>query len=268
LSNAIALKDVSFSYGARPALDGVTLFVERGSFVSLAGPNGSGKTTLLRLVSGYLKPRTGQIEVLGRDVRRMTRREAARAVAVVPQESSSIFPFTVEEIVLMGRFPHLGPYGFEGSRDIEAAREAMALTDTTDFASRYIEDLSGGERQRVIIARALAQGAEILLLDEPTAFLDIKHQIDIASLVKRLQREKGLTVVMASHDLNLAAAFSDSVLLLKHGKAFAQGTPREVLTERILSEAYGAGVIVGTLGGQPFVAPRFAGLEDSAGDAR
>ena len=263
MNRAIEAKEVSFSYeGKGPdfAVSGASLYVEKGEFVSLIGPNGSGKTTLLRLLSGVIRPSKGRVEIFGRDARRMPRREIARVVAVVPQETTSVFPFTVEEIVLMGRFPHLGPYGFEGQRDIEAAREAMRLTDTLQFAERHIEDLSGGERQRVVIARALAQGSEILLLDEPTVFLDIRHELEIATLVKDLQRERELTVVAASHDLNLAAAVSDRLVLLKEGRVCAEGRSADVLREDILSGAYETKVTVGALAGRPFVAPDFSGI--------
>ncbi len=259
---------VSFAYSVVDAVRDVTLDVERASFVSLIGPNGSGKTTLLRLLSGVLSARAGTVEILGGDIRRMSRREVARRVAVVPQETSVVFPFTVEEVVLMGRFPHLGPYGLESKRDIEAAREAMEATDTTEFASRRIQELSGGERQRVIIARALAQGADILLLDEPTAFLDIKHQVDVATLVKRLQRELGLTIVMAGHDLNLAAAFSDSIVLMKSGRVFAAGAPADVIRPEILTSAYGTEVLVTQLNGRTLVAAAINPIDIKPGDTK
>jgi iron complex transport system ATP-binding protein len=259
LSKALRAIDVHYSYGGAgtaEAVAGVTVEVERGEFVSLIGPNGSGKTTLLRLFSGSLKPRAGRVEVFERDAARMGRKELARTVAVVPQETSVAFPFTVEDVVLMGRFPHLGPYGFEGEHDFAVAREALAATDTLAFAARYIQDLSGGERQRVIVARALAQEADILLLDEPTAFLDIRHQVEITRLVRRLRDEKNLTVVTASHDLNLAAAFSDRLVLLKDGKVFADGAPGDVIREDVLEAAYETEVFVGKGQGGPFVVPR------------
>ena len=253
---ALKTEDAHFSYDGEEALAGVTLEVERGRYVSLIGPNGAGKTTLLRLISGVLEPSRGKVEILGRDAAELTRREMARRVAVVPQETAIIFPFTAEEVVLMGRFPHLSPYGFESAGDLAVAREAMRLTETEAFAERAIQDLSGGERRRVIIARALAQEADILLLDEPTAFLDIKHQVEITALVQRLKKERDLTVVAASHDLNLAAAFSDTLVLLRRGKVFACGPPDQVVREEVLSEAYGTGVYVGEWEEGRFVAPR------------
>jgi len=256
LSNALKATRVSFAYNGKDAVALVSVSIERGEFVSFIGPNGSGKTTLLRLFSGVLAPRTGRVEIFGRDVRSVGRREMARIVAVVPQETATVFPFTVEEIVLMGRFPHLGPYGFEGDSDVAAARDAMRVTDTLEFADRHIQDLSGGERQRVIVARALAQEAEVLLLDEPTAFLDIKHQAEIAALVKSLSAERGLTVVMASHDLNLASALSHRLVLLKSGSVFAEGPSDDVIREDVLSRAYETEVSIVKVEGRPHVAPR------------
>jgi len=165
--------------------------------------------------------------------------------------------------VLMGRFPHLGPYGFEGREDFAAAREAMRLTGTESLASRPVGELSGGERQRVIIARALAQEAEVLLLDEPTAFLDLRHQVDIARLVGELKKRRGLTVVAASHDLTLAARSSDSLVLLKEGEVFASGAPDEVVREEVLSEAFETGVYVGEWEEGRIVAPRIKLLKES-----
>lgn len=265
MSNAVTATDVYFAYGDDDAVSGVTFSAGEGEFVSLLGPNGSGKTTLLRLLSGVLRPRKGSVTLFGADIATMPRRSVARTVAVVPQETTSVFPFTVEEIVLMGRFPHLGPYGFEGERDVEAAREAMRLTDTLQLASRHIEELSGGERQRVIVARALAQEAGVLLLDEPTTFLDIRHQLDVAKLVKDLQHRRNLTVVAASHDLNLAAAVSDRFVLLSGGRVYAQGTADEVLTADVLGRAYGAAVETGRINGRPFVLPDFSGIEAGKG---
>lgn len=256
-ANVFSLSDVHFSYDGEEAVSGVTLDIAAGEYISLIGPNGAGKTTLLRLMSGILKPSRGEVWIMETPAGRLGRVEIARRVAVVPQESGVTFSFTVEEVVLMGRFPHLGPYGFEGPHDFEAAHEAMRVTETIEFRDRHIQDLSGGERRRVIIARALAQEAEILLLDEPTAFLDIKHQVEIMTLIKRLKEEKDLTVVTTTHDLNLAAAFSDRMVLLKEGRLFKDGPPREVISEEVLSQAYETAVDVKEWEGGRFVAPRF-----------
>jgi iron complex transport system ATP-binding protein len=268
LNNALSAANVSFSYDGTDAVSADSLAVAPGEFISLIGPNGSGKTTLIRLLAGVIPPKSGAVSLFGRDLRLVPRREIARSIAVVPQETSSVFPFTVEEIVLMGRFPRLGPYGFETKADLDVARDAMRLTGTLDFAARPIDELSGGERQRVIIARALAQEARVLLLDEPTAYLDLKHQVEISALVKSLQRSQSLAVVAASHDVNLAAAFSDRLVLLKSGAVFAQGSPRDVVTPAVLSAAYEIEVTVGTLDGAPFVAPRLGGFPHPNGDAK
>ncbi len=273
MSKALEAIDLHYSYergrrdAGEEALRGVTLGVERGEFVSLIGPNGSGKTTLLRLLSGALKPSQGRVEVLGEDAARIGRRRMARTVAVVPQDTSVAFPFTAEDVVLMGRFAHLGAYGFEGEHDFAVARAAMRATGTLPFAKRFIQDLSGGERQRVIVARALAQEAEILLLDEPTAFLDIRHQVEISRLVKALRDDKGLTIVNVSHDLNLAAAFSERLVLLKAGRVFADGAPSEVLSEEVLEEAYETQVFVGSWQEGPFVVPRMRLAENGGKSA-
>ena len=234
--------DLSFSYdndGARPILDGVSLHVERGAIVGLLGPNGSGKTTLLRIVSGMLKPRPGTVILDGEPVSALTRRRLAQRLAVVPQETHSTFDFTVLDIVLMGRYPHLGAFELEGAADLSIARDALAATGTEALAERAFATLSGGEKQRVVIASALAQQADVLLLDEPTASLDLGYQFEVASLLQRLNRERGTTMVVSTHDLNLAAALCARVVLLKEGRVLAQGPTTEVLTEANIRSLYG-----------------------------
>ncbi|MBM4081278.1 MAG: heme ABC transporter ATP-binding protein [Planctomycetes bacterium] len=240
----IEVSQLTFSYNLRPVLDGVELTVGRGEFVGLLGPNGSGKTTLLRLLSRVLRPKSGRVCIEGRDLAHMPQAEIARIVAVVPQETALVFPFTVAEVVLMGRSPHLGLLAFEREKDVEIARQAMAQTDTLSFADRYLHELSGGEKQGVIIARALAQEPKILLLDEPTAFLDIKHQISVYELLVRLNRECGLTILAVSHDLNLAAQYCQRLVLLKQGKVFAGGPPAQVVTAENIRQVYEAEVTV------------------------
>src|SRR5206468_677390 len=191
--------DVSFAYdaGARPVLDGVSLAAPRGAIVGLLGPNGSGKTTLLRLLSGTLTPARGRIWLEGTPVAALSRRDLARRIAVVPQETHSAFDFSALEIVLMGRYPHLGAFELEGATDLAIAREALAATGTGALESRAFATLSGGEKQRVVIASALAQASDVLLLDEPTASLDLGFQFDIAALLARLNRERGVTMVVS-----------------------------------------------------------------------
>jgi iron complex transport system ATP-binding protein len=249
--------------GARVRVDGteilrgVDLEIRPGDFIGLLGPNGAGKTTVLRLLSGVLRPGAGRVELEGRAIASIPARELARTVAVVPQESGASFPFLVEEVVLMGRSPHLGRLEFEGERDRDIARVAMAETATLAFAGREIGSLSGGERQRVLIARALAQEPRLLLLDEPTSFLDLRHRVELFRLLGRLNREAGLTVVAVSHDLNLAARHCRRVALVHDGRVIADGTPEEVLTESTLREAYGVAVRVvpSPESGKPVVLP-------------
>ena len=198
-------------------LNGISLAIDRGEIAGIIGPNGSGKTTLLKLLSKVLKQESGSIRLMGRDLASMKHKEIARIVGVVPQGTSIAFSFTVREVVLMGRSPHLGILQMEQEADLKIADNAMGLTDTLELADRNIDELSGGECQRVIIARALAQEPKIMLLDEPTSYLDINHQLEIFDLIKRLNKERDLTVVIVSHDLNMAAEYCDRLILLKDG---------------------------------------------------
>ena len=239
---AVELNEVTFGYGSSEVVQNVSFSVCRGEFVGIIGPNGSGKSTLLRLMSGLLRPWHGRITVSGRGIRHYRRRELSRLIGVVPQETAVTFPFSVIEMVLFGRTPHLGGFGFEGDPDLQAARLAMARTET-DLAGRPITELSGGERQRVILARALAQEPEILLLDEPAAFLDIRHEVEMYDLLRDLQHE-GMTVVSVLHDLNLAALYCEQVILLQEGRVARRGTPQEVMTYATLTEVYGTEIYV------------------------
>jgi iron complex transport system ATP-binding protein len=218
--------------------------VPRGSILGLLGPNGSGKTTLLRLLAGTLTPLRGQItigdpEIGDLAIGTLSRREMARRVAVVPQETYSAFDFSVLEIVLMGRYPHLGAFELEGPDDVAIAREAMEATGTAALESRRFATLSGGEKQRVVIASALAQSSSILLLDEPTASLDLGYQFDIAGLLTRLNRERSVTMVVSTHDLNLAATLCTELVLLKSGRVLAHGPTDRVLNTESVRALYG-----------------------------
>jgi len=240
----IKMAGIDFRYKDAWALRDVSFDVRRGEFLGIIGPNGSGKTTLIRIIDGILVPEKGDISVNGNNIRGMRRRDLARLVAVVPQDSAMIFPFKALEVVMMGRSPHLGMLRFEGDRDFEIARKAMEMTDTISLADRSIDRLSGGERQRVLIARALAQEPEVVLLDESTAFLDIKHQAAFFGLMKTLNRGKGLTVLAATHDINLAAAYCDRIMLLKNGRIRSLGAPGEVITVANIREVYETDVLV------------------------
>jgi iron complex transport system ATP-binding protein len=226
----LRVDNASFSYATSCVLRDVSVGVPDGAIVGLLGPNGSGKTTLLRLMAGTLTPNAGTVTLDGRSISDLSRRDAARRIAVVPQETHATFDFTVLEIVLMGRYPHLGAFEFEGADDLTIAREALAATGTADFESRPFATLSGGEKQRVVIASALAQSSDILLLDEPTASLDLGFQFDIVDLLARLNRGRGTTMVVSTHDLNLAASICSELVLLRGGRVVASGPTGDVLT--------------------------------------
>ena len=238
------LEKIGFKYGEKRVLQEVTLTVAKGEFFGILGPNGSGKSTLLNLIDGIGMPCEGRIRLKGIPPATMKRMALARLVAVVPQEASWIFPLTVEEVVLMGRTPHMGPLAFESKKDLAMARSAMEATDLLPFASRLMESLSGGERQRVLIARALAQEPEVILLDEPTSSLDIAHQIRTFDLIRSFSRSAGLTVVAVTHDMNLAALYCDRIALLKEGCLHSLGRPGEVITESSIREVFGVNVVV------------------------
>ena len=245
--HAITVDNISFGYDpATPVVRDVSFTVRTGEFLSLVGPNGSGKTTLLRLLDRIFFPHRGTILLGDQPLAKFSRTAIARRIAFVPQDNSIQFPFTVAEIVLMGRAPHSGGMAFENAHDWDVAREMMRLTDVAGFADQPVTNLSGGERQRVFIARALAQQPEIILMDEPNAHLDIAHQVDMFRIIKRLNTESGLTVLSVSHDLNLAAAYSDRIAMMVGGTLAALGTPAEVLTDARIHEVFRTPVIVDT----------------------
>jgi iron complex transport system ATP-binding protein len=248
---------VSFRYGARQVLSGVDLEVGAGEIVGLLGPNGSGKTTLLRIVAGVLEGASGTVRVRGDDVTALPRREIARRIAVVPQESTFGFPFTALEVVLMGRHPHLEGTAFESPRDVDLARRALARCGIEALAGRPIHELSSGERQRVVFARALAQATPVLLLDEPSSFLDVRHQVELFDLVLALAREEQVAVLCVQHDLTLVGQYCDRVYLLGDGLVAASGATTDVLTESVLSRVYGAALHVAPhpVTGRPLVLP-------------
>jgi iron complex transport system ATP-binding protein len=227
------------THGAGFELRDVTLTIDKGSLTALLGPNGGGKTTLVSLLAGVLTPQRGQVRLEGVDLRSISRRQIARRIALVPQETHPAFDYTVLEMVLMGRHPHLGRFAIEGPEDIAIATEALAATGTSALAERSYMTLSGGEKQRVVIASALAQAADLLLLDEPTASLDLRYQLELATLLRQLNRARGVTMVLATHDLNLAAALCTHVVAIRGGAVLAQGPTAEVLTPDGVRELYG-----------------------------
>jgi iron complex transport system ATP-binding protein len=249
-----AARDVEFGYGGTFRLAGVSFEVADGEIMGLVGPNSSGKTTLLRLLSKVHAPDRGEIRFRGRPLGAVGRLDLARNVAVVPQEEQLAFPVSVEELVLMGRFPRGNGRLFEGPSDLAQAREAMALAGVLELGDHSVDTLAGGERQRALLARALAQEPQVLLLDEPTSHLDLLHQRHLVQLLRRLNHERGTTVIFVSHDLNLAAELADRLLLLSNGRVVRLGPPGEVLDAAVLEQAYGCPVWVERLAsGRPVV---------------
>jgi iron complex transport system ATP-binding protein len=240
----IEAKSICFRYHQEWVIQDVSFRVGKGEIIGLIGPNGSGKTTLLKILYRLLSPQKGEVLYDILPLRRMKQRDIAKRIAVVAQETYLLFPFHVIEIVLMGRSPYLGRVLFESKKDLEIAKRAMKWAEVLSLSERSIDELSGGERKRVFIARALAQEPEVILLDEPTANLDIHHQIDFLDLILTLNRERGLTIVMASHDINIASEFCDRLILLHQGRIYKMGAPNEVITEENIERVYGCQVWV------------------------
>ena len=247
--------------GDTEVLHRVSLRVARGGFLAVVGPNGAGKSTLLRCLDGIIRPSSGRVEVDGRPLAQLSRRELARTVSYVPQPDGSVLEFTVRSFVEMGRFPHLGSWAALTATDVAAVREAMELTEVAALAERSMASLSGGERQRASIAAALAHGGSVLLLDEPTSFLDYRHQGQVLDLVDRLHRERGLTVVAVTHDLNSTVPSADAVIALKEGRVVFEGRPAELLREQTLASIFDAefNLVAGGHRGLPIVQPARSG---------
>ena len=236
----LSAEQVSFRYAPDGPLvvDGVSVRLAEGALVGILGPNGSGKTTLLRLLSGTRRPSAGRVMLGDQPLDRLSRRDVARRIAVVPQETELAFEYAAIEIVLMGRHPHLGVFTVEGPEDIRIARDALAATGTAHLADRPFHELSGGEKQRIVIAAALAQSAALLLLDEPTASLDLGYQLEVSALLLRLNQDHGVTMAISTHDLNLAAAICRELILMRDGKVLAAGPTDEVLTPENVRRLY------------------------------
>ena len=252
-SSAYSLNGLSFGYRSpmgksqEAVLTDLSCSVESGKIIGVIGPNGAGKSTLLKLLTRVLRHQDGTIDLFGKDLLAFSQREIARTVAFVPQETQQSFPFSLAQMVLMGRFPHHGGWGgwhWENSTDLAVAYRAMVDLDVAHLGARLITDVSGGERQRAIIARAITQEPKVLLLDEPTAFLDLHHQLEIFRVLRQLNRERGLTVIMVSHDLNLASQYCDTLILLDKGRIVKVGPPEEVIQPEILMAVYRCQILV------------------------
>lgn len=244
MDTLLKINNLSGGYGKEVVIKDISFEIKGGDFLGIIGPNGSGKSTLLRLMSRVLPPRKGKIFLEEKDIAKMNLKEFCRKVAFVPQDTLITFSFSVWEIVLMGRIPHLKRLQLENKRDFSIAENALFLTDTLYIKEKEIENLSAGERQRVIIAKALAQEPILLFLDEPTSHLDIGHQIQILDLLKKLNHDKNLTIVMVIHDLNLASEYCNRIILLNEGRIFKEGGPAEVLTYQNIETVYKTIVVV------------------------
>jgi iron complex transport system ATP-binding protein len=244
MNPAFIVENLSYAFGTQAVLKNLSFSVPQSDIFIIIGPNGAGKTTLIKLMIGILKIQTGQIEILQAPIGNYSQKRLATALAYVPQGLPVGFPFTVEETVLLGRAPHQKVLGLASQDDLDIAQQAMAFTEVAHLARRKLDQLSGGEQQRVLIARALCQQPQVMLLDEPTASLDLSHQIRVMDLMEKLKAERAVTVVMVSHDVNLAAMYGDQLLLLKAGEIVCMGAPNEVLNFKTLEETYGCKLLV------------------------
>ena len=249
----LKIKDVEFSYASTPILKNVCMELQPSEVLGIVGPNGAGKSTLLRCIDRILKPQRGSILLDGQEVKDMSRMEIARRLGYVPQTSTRVFPATVFDTVLMGRRPHLGWRSNE--KDVEKVLEILKLLGIMEFALRDFNEISGGQQQKVLIARALAQEAGVLLLDEPTSNLDIKHQLEAMDIIKKLVKETGISAVMAIHDLNLGSRYSDRIIMLNSGSIFDAGSPSSVLNPENIKQVYGVEAVVREEAGRPYIVP-------------
>ena len=249
----LKIKDVEFSYASTLILKDVCMALAQSEMLAIVGPNGVGKSTLIRCIGRILKPSNGSILLDGQEIKEMGMMEIARRMGYVPQTSSSVFPATVFDMILMGRRPHLGWRSSE--KDQEKVSEILKLLGIEEFAMRDFNEISGGQQQKVLIARALAQEADILLLDEPTSNLDIRHQLDVMEIIKKLVVEKGISAIMAVHDLNLASRYADRVIMMHRGSIFSAGNPASVLIPENIKHVYGVEAVVRNENGRPYIVP-------------
>jgi iron complex transport system ATP-binding protein len=244
MNPTIKIENLSHAFAKHKVLRNLSFHVAKGDFFIIIGPNGSGKTTLMKLMARILRSQSGEIEIEGRPIRSYPPKALARAVAFVPQRLPVDIPFTVGEAVLLGRAPYQGALGVERKIDLEIAKQAMQITEVDHLIGVALDQLSGGEQQRVFIARAICQEPDIMLMDEPTASLDLAHQVRVMDLMEKLREQKAITVIMVSHDVNLAAMYGDQVLLLKDGEIVCSGSPSNVLSFRTLEQTYGCRLLV------------------------
>jgi iron complex transport system ATP-binding protein len=241
---ALEINNLNFEYTGVKVLKDINFKIKDGEFVSIIGPNGSGKSTLLKLINNIYRPKSGNILIYGKNINKYKAKDLAKKVALVPQNININYEFSVEDIVLMGRYPYIGRFGKEGDEDYEIINESLKLTNTYSLKKRNINEISGGERQRVIIAKALAQKPSLILLDEPTSHLDINYQIEILTLLRKLNKNKGSTIILVIHDINLASRYSDNLILLNKGKVLGIGKPNEVINKYNIEKAYNLKVAI------------------------
>lgn len=238
------MDNLKFGYGKELVLDGITFNVKKGEFLSIIGPNGSGKSTLLKTLNSLYTPSEGKISIDGDNINKFKKKDLAKEMALVLQDNNIDYGFTVEDIVLMGRHPHKGRFERESSDDYRIVEESLEMTGTLDLKDRLVTEISGGERQRVMIAKALAQKPSLILLDEPTAHLDINHQLEILKLLKKMNKDKGTTIVLVIHDINLGIRYSDRVIMLNEGKIIEIGDSEKVITKDNIKLAYDVNVAI------------------------
>lgn len=255
MSNIINVENLNFAYDEAVILRDLSFGASQGEFLAIAGPNGAGKTTLLNLICGLMRPKSGSIEIESASIDSFSTRKLAQIIAVVRQEFVPVFDYTVTEVVMMARTPYWGALGFASKADREIVAEALEITDIAAFSSRPLAQLSAGERQRVFIARALAQDTPILLLDEPTSFLDLKHQVGIYDLLKAAQLQKHKTILIVTHDINLASQYCDQILLIGVDCKYRFGQPKDVFSSEQIEKVFGVRTFAGEIGREKFFLP-------------
>ena len=257
MTSLLRAANLSFAYGDRTVLRDISVSLAQGEVVALLGPNGSGKSTLIRTLIGHLTSRSGTIEWDGKPIASWRRRELARLIGYLPQSPAHEPLHTVADVLRLGRAPYWGAFGIESQRDEQVVRDVATRLNLTDLLDRPMDEISGGQRQRVFVGRALVQEPRALLLDEPSTFLDLRHQVELGRLLRELARERSLAILLASHDINLAASFADRMILLHDGALAADGAPRDVLKPELLTKVYGVEMVrVDVPDGSPVVVPR------------